>query len=271
MGNRREPRAHVRLLVNVCGTDALGNSFRQTAYACDVSRRGARLDGIACLRGPGETIEVEYRGKKAKFLVVWVGIPATPDDGHIGIRLLERNKSIWTLDLPAPAKDDYLGREIEPGDGTPALPELEILPAESVQPAEQPSLAVAYLRQQKDLQQPQSSTERRLYRRYAINGGAELRAKGSPTHTWGPMRDISASGCYVELYVPPATGTELEMLLEVDDVRIHAEGVVRVVYPGLGVGIEFTQMMPEDRRQLNGFLAPQRAVTEGQELPTAEI
>lgn len=260
MGKRREPRANVRLLVNVRGTDALGNPFCQTAYASDVSRRGARLDGIACLRGPGETIEVEHKGKKARFLVVWTGIPATPEDGQVGLRLLERNKSIWMLDLPGFRNDEFVApAEEDVTDDEPLVAVAEAVNSGPEDTQQQPSAAVAYLRQQKELQQPQSSSERRLYRRYAINGGAELRVKGCPTHTWGPMRDISASGCYVEMYVPPAAGTELEMCLEVEHLRIRAEGVVRVVYPGLGVGIEFNQIPEDDRRQLNEFLAPQVA------------
>ena len=108
MGNRYEPRAQVRLPITVSGTDADGNFFKQTAYACDVSRRGARVDGIGCLRGPGETIEIEHSCKKARFFVIWVGRPGTVEGGHIGIRLLERNKSIWKLDLPRPNTDDFV-------------------------------------------------------------------------------------------------------------------------------------------------------------------
>jgi hypothetical protein len=60
------------------------------------------------------------------------------------------------------------------------------------------------------------------------------------------------------MYVPPALGTELEMTLEVGAVRVLAEGVVKVVYPGLGVGIEFTNIADEYRQRLNELLAPPR-------------
>ena len=63
MGNRFEPRAVVRMPVIVSGTDAGGNPFKQSAHVCDVSRRGARVSGISCLRGPGETIEIEFSGR----------------------------------------------------------------------------------------------------------------------------------------------------------------------------------------------------------------
>lgn len=262
MGKRYDPRAQVRLPVTVSGTDAEGNPFKQTAYACDVSRRGARVEGIGCLRGPGETVEVQHNDQKARFFVVWVGLPGTVEDGHIGIRLLERNKSIWPLHLPKPRTDDFVqpvadvpNQAQQPIWATETETLLDSQPGENIAPQ---SVSVAYLRQQKDLQEPETAGNRRQYRRYAVNGGAELRAKGSETRTWGPLTDISASGCYVEMYVPPAAGTELEMTLEVSNAQILAEGVVRVVYPGLGVGIEFTNVTDEYRQRLNELLAPRK-------------
>jgi hypothetical protein len=83
-----------------------------------------------------------------------------------------------------------------------------------------------------------------------------LRVKGGETRTWGAMTDISASGCYVEMYNPCTAGTDIEMALEVGDTKIAAEGIVRVVYPGLGVGIEFTKLTDLNRLLLNAFLAP---------------
>jgi PilZ domain len=257
MGNRYEPRAQVRLSVTVYGIDADGNPFRQTANVCDVSRRGARLSGIGCLRGPGETIEVEYGGKKAKFFVVWVGLPGTEDDSHIGIRLLERNKCIWKLELPKPNNDDFEPQGKEP-EAVWDLEKETLLDSVKEQNQEAQSSSVAFLLQQKELQERQTTGDRRRYRRYAVDGGAELRARSNDARTWGPLTDISASGCYVQMYVPPALGTELEMTLEVGAVRVLAEGVVKVVYPGLGVGIEFTNIADEYRQRLNELLAPPR-------------
>src|SRR5262249_55581876 len=118
------------------------------------------------------------------------------------------------------------------------------------------SASVAHLRQQKELQEPEKTGDRRQYRRYAVDGGAELRVKGRDARTWGAMTDISASGCYVEMYNPYSAGTELHIAAEVGASKIAAEGVVRVVYPGLGVGIEFTNITDEDRLRLNELLAP---------------
>jgi hypothetical protein len=44
--------------------------------------------------------------------------------------------------------------------------------------------------------------------------------------------------------------------MEIGSVQIVADGVVRVVYPGLGIGIEFRSITDEDRLRLNQLLAP---------------
>ena len=263
MGNRFEPRALVRLPVVVSGIDAEGNPFDQTAYACDVSRRGARVDGIGCLRGPGETITLEHKGRTAKFFVVWVGLPGTPEDGQIGVRKLERNKDIWGLNLPQPQTDKFVQPEMGMAHVWDAIPTSDEGDAgahsEPETDTETKSAAVAHLRQQKELQEPENVGDRRQYRRYAVEGSAEMYMKGSQTRTWGPLTDISGSGCYVEMYVPYSAGTELQMAVEVADTKIAAEGIVRVVYPGLGIGIEFTNITDEDRIRLNAMLAPIKA------------
>ena len=46
MGERREPRIQVRLQVRVAGTDASGRALLQMVTTRDISRHGARLEGI---------------------------------------------------------------------------------------------------------------------------------------------------------------------------------------------------------------------------------
>lgn len=214
------------------------------------------------MRGPGETITVEHKGRTAKFFVVWVGLPGTQEDAQIGIRKLERNKDIWGLNLPAPQTDEFVQAETEVVHAWDAiLVSDEAKVTSDTEPEADTatkSAAVAHLRQQKELQEPENVGDRRQYRRYAVEGSAEMYTKGSQTRTWGPLTDISASGCYVEMYVPYGAGTELQVAVEVGDTKIAAEGIVRVVYPGLGIGIEFTNITDEDKIRLNDLLAPAR-------------
>lgn len=241
LGNRYEPRTPAGLQVKVHGIDLHGNPFKQSAQAQNVSSRGACLDGIGCLRGPGETIEIEYRGKRARFVVAWVGIPGTPEHNRIGVKNKD-GQDIWKLDLPRPEPDRF---EIPSTDGKD-------------EPSEPSSIQVEkHLHRGSDSArrdfadiQGTETPERRRYRRYAINGSATLQVKDLEVRTWGKLSDASPGGCYVESYAPFPAGTELQMTLEVDEVRVAVEGIVKVVYPSLGMGIEFTNISSEHKRQL---------------------
>ena len=93
----KELRALEAHRVWVRGMDANGNHFAQTAYSMDVSRNGARLEGVGFLTAPGQTVEVKRGWTKAMFRVVWVGDFGTPRSGQVGIRCLEPEKNIWGL------------------------------------------------------------------------------------------------------------------------------------------------------------------------------
>ncbi|MGH9784370.1 MAG: hypothetical protein ACRD88_09305 [Terriglobia bacterium] len=92
-----ETRSPQAVRVWVSGQDPHGNPFSQSAYSLDISRRGARLDGVGFLITPGMTVEVKRGWKKAQFRVVWVGEIGTHRAGQVGIRCLEPEKNIWGL------------------------------------------------------------------------------------------------------------------------------------------------------------------------------
>jgi hypothetical protein len=92
-----ENRSHQAVRVWVGGSDPNGNPFSQSAYSLDISRSGARLDGVGFLTEPGMILEVKRGWKKAQFRVVWVGEVGTERAGQVGIRCLEPDKNIWGL------------------------------------------------------------------------------------------------------------------------------------------------------------------------------
>ncbi len=106
--NRREARISKRIRVTVRGSDRNGNPFVQTAYALDVSRHGARLDGIGYLTCPGETVQLKHHWRIAHFRVAWVGQVGTPQDGQVGIFALEPKKNFWGVALPCAAQSQKI-------------------------------------------------------------------------------------------------------------------------------------------------------------------
>jgi hypothetical protein len=49
-------------------------------------------------------------------------------------------------------------------------------------------------------------------------------------------------------------GTELALTIEVNNYRLECRGTVRLVYPGLGMGIFFTTMAEEHRERLRQLI-----------------
>lgn len=94
-------RIPTAIRVKVRGVDEHGNSFEQIASTINVSRSGARLNGVSLVRGIA-TVELR-RGwfRKAKFRIVWAGAPGTPEAEQIGLRLMESDAGFWGIAFPA--------------------------------------------------------------------------------------------------------------------------------------------------------------------------
>ena len=97
-------------------------------------------------------------------------------------------------------------------------------------------------------------TERRRHPRYRCLGRAELRKQGTTVATSGTLTDISQSGCYVELPATFPPETQKDLVLELNQVRVHAKAVVRVTYPFLGMGLAFTKLTEQDLANLDKLL-----------------
>ena len=95
---RKQARTPKTLRVIVQGTDSEGHRFKQSAYTVDLSRDGARLDGIGFLTLPGQTIVVHRLWRKKKFRVVWIGQVGTEESDQAGILGLEPG-DIWRVRL----------------------------------------------------------------------------------------------------------------------------------------------------------------------------
>ena len=97
MANRADPRYLTRLRIEVTGTDRWGNRFKQTAFTHDISARGARITDVPPLLHPHAEIGLEYRGRRSRFRVVWVGGSASDE---VGLLSLEPSRCIWGTPLP---------------------------------------------------------------------------------------------------------------------------------------------------------------------------
>jgi hypothetical protein len=96
--------------------------------------------------------------------------------------------------------------------------------------------------------------EKRRYVRFKCDGSLELKTQGGRIQTWATFLDISAAGCYVEIATTFPVGTVLQARLGMHGFLVNTQAVVRVTYPFLGMGIEFTDMPEDDRKQFDAML-----------------
>jgi len=95
LGKRRDPRVDVALPVLLTGTDVNGRPLDQRAITINISRRGALLEGIHGMLGPGDIISLARLHKKEQFRVAWVAGEDTPAAGQIGVAAVDPNTSFW--------------------------------------------------------------------------------------------------------------------------------------------------------------------------------
>jgi CheY-like chemotaxis protein len=68
------------------------------------------------------------------------------------------------------------------------------------------------------------------------------------------LTDLSLGGCYVETESPFPQCSAVDLCLKATGMELHTEGVVRVMHPGHGMGIEFPARTEEQRKSVGEFI-----------------
>lgn len=84
------------------------------------------------------------------------------------------------------------------------------------------------------------------------------------------LTDLSLGGCYLDISSPFPVSTRVTLSMHAAGVRLKTEGVVRVMYPEKGMGVEFIQTTSEHRALLEKFLGVLTANREVQPELTVE-
>ncbi|MGH9512253.1 MAG: PilZ domain-containing protein [Terriglobales bacterium] len=102
---------------------------------------------------------------------------------------------------------------------------------------------------------PLSGPNKRRYARHKVLFPIEI---GFPdigrAHMQTNATDIGGRGCYVETLLPLAVGTEVIIIFWMDSEKTRTSGIVRASDPGVGMGIEFTDLANQVQEQLQGLL-----------------
>ena len=68
------------------------------------------------------------------------------------------------------------------------------------------------------------------------------------------LTDLSLGGCYVETESPFPERALVDLCLKAADIEIHADGIVRVMHPASGMGVEFPSRTSAQRETVAHFI-----------------
>jgi CheY-like chemotaxis protein len=86
---------------------------------------------------------------------------------------------------------------------------------------------------------PSDADNRRGQARYACRLGAEVYRSGTSVPNHCCLTDLSSGGCYLELNLPFAVGSSVEIVIRTQELKLRLRGSVQTSHPGYGMGVAF--------------------------------
>src|SRR5437763_1944927 len=68
------------------------------------------------------------------------------------------------------------------------------------------------------------------------------------------LTDLSLNACYLETESPFPVRTRLQIVMKVRNMELPVEGMVRVMHPGAGIGVQFTRQNAEEKKRVEDFI-----------------
>ena len=102
---------------------------------------------------------------------------------------------------------------------------------------------------------PDVSVERRAAPRYAMVLAAEVVELPRGARLSARTADISRTGCYIDTLNPIPVGSEVRVRITHHEQLFEAQGRVVYVSAGLGMGVAFVTIAPEQLTLLDRWLA----------------
>ena len=68
------------------------------------------------------------------------------------------------------------------------------------------------------------------------------------------LTDLSLNACYLETESPFPVRTRLQIVMKVRELELPVEGMVRVMHPGAGIGVQFARQNAEEKRRVEDFI-----------------
>lgn len=68
------------------------------------------------------------------------------------------------------------------------------------------------------------------------------------------LTDLSLNACYLQTESPFPVRTRLQIVMKVRELELPVEGMVRVMHPGAGMGVQFTRQTDEEKKKVEAFI-----------------
>jgi CheY-like chemotaxis protein len=95
---------------------------------------------------------------------------------------------------------------------------------------------------------------RQVLREWVLANAAEILPEDPEPVSECRLSDLSLGGCYVETESPFPERSGIVLCLKAAGMQVQAEGLVRVMHPGFGMGIEFASGTAEQREHVGNFI-----------------
>jgi len=184
----------------------------------DISPRGARLSGVHYVTEAGEVLCIERGKNKAYYRVMWIGTKQDGREHQVGLQCVEPDAAIWGVD---------------------------VLPGEDER----------YEAMKKTSRQ--SDEERRRNARYQVPGTVHIFKDANSTDAlYGEIGNLSATGCFVRMGTPLASGSKIRMSLKIPkhQTEFSVRGMVRMSDKAIGMWVEFTEIASYDAPKIEELL-----------------
>jgi CheY-like chemotaxis protein len=241
---RKEKRKNPRSAVHAQATIDYANVQQEKATLVDLAQDGMQVQFGKKLP-PTSKVYFQFKLPQQALSVRLSGQVVWQDwNGRAGIQFVDVPKASRKL------LTEFLGAN------APAESLQERLPDVTVEVEEPLQLATVSVSEQTHGSHPRSSTayeavpkqsssaksdadNRRLQARYACRLGAEVYRSGTNVPNHCCLTDLSAGGCYLEVNLPFAPGSSVEIVVRTLDLKLRLRGSVQTSHPGYGMGVAF--------------------------------
>ncbi len=103
-----------------------------------------------------------------------------------------------------------------------------------------------------------AGAERRFAPRYPLTAAAAISGLHNGMRITARTTDLSVGGCYIDTTVPFPSGDPVRVRITQGGRTLEARAVVRYSQQGMGMGLQFTEILPAEQHLLDDWLAELR-------------